>query len=78
MNTYTYNISKHIFAGMINGDLTGLSDTDEELLNKFEANLMDNITPVLPEADEDEENLQWCEVTGYISNCYTVKFVQFV
>jgi hypothetical protein len=76
MNTYTYNISKHLFAAMINGDVTGLSDIDEELLIKFEANLIDNLTPVMPETEE--ENLQWCEVVGYISDCYTVKFIQFV
>ena len=75
MNTYTYNISKHLFSALINNDMTGLTDAEERLLLKFEVELIDGITPVMPEDISD--NFEWCEVVGYITDCHTVKFVQF-
>ena len=75
MNTYIYNISKHLFAALINNDMTGLTDAEERLLLKFEVELIDGITPVMPE--DTGENLEWCEAVGYIADCYAVQFVQF-
>ena len=75
MNTYIYNISKHLFVALINDDMTGLTDAEERLLLKFEGELIDGITPVMPEDISD--NFKWCGVLGCIADCYAVKFVQF-
>tara|TARA_R110000796_G_scaffold162788_1_gene279730 strand:- start:268 stop:462 length:195 start_codon:yes stop_codon:yes gene_type:complete len=64
-----------LFAALINDDVTGLTDAEERLLLKFEGELIDGITPVMPEDISD--NFEWCEVVGYIADCYAVKFVQF-
>ena len=64
-----------MFSALINNDMTGLTDAEERLLLKFEVELIDGITPVMPEDISD--NFQWCEVVGSIADCYAVKFVQF-
>jgi hypothetical protein len=69
---YEYTIAGHYLTAIVNGDYSGLSDEEENDLNRFlsEANNLDNATWDLP---EDEPHFAICEICGLHADCYTVK-----
>ncbi len=69
---YTYQIGGHYLSGLINGDESGLSNTEISELNRF----MDEL-PVnnghFDAMDLDNSSFSICEVCGLYSETYEVR-----
>jgi hypothetical protein len=69
---YTYQIGGHYLSGLINGDESGLSNTEISELNRF----MDEL-PVknghFDAMDLDNSSFSTCEVCGLYSETYEVR-----
>jgi hypothetical protein len=69
MNTYTYQIAGYYLSSMINGDDSGLEDSDLDTLAAFmECNPM-GMLHVL----DDEPSFRKCDVCGLLADCYTIE-----
>lgn len=69
---FEYTIGTHWFSAIINDDYTGLSNEEENQLNRFlsESNNLDDARWQMP---ENESHFAICEISGLFSDCYTVK-----
>ena len=71
--TYTYTIGAHFLPALINGDETGLTLEEQNLLSGFDANL--------PGAghwscgDADEFNFARCDITDLMSACVVCQYL---
>lgn len=72
---FDYNISEHFLPAIINGDYSGLSDDEENQLNRFlsTANTVDNPRWDIDQPENQDAHFAACDVTGLFSNCYNVK-----
>ena len=69
----TILIAGHYLPALINGDYSGLSDTDETDLDTwFEEYKEPGSTYIFDSSDEESEFARDC-VTGLHADCYTVK-----
>ena len=76
---YTYQIAGHFLPALVNGDRTGLSDQEDEQLDKFLADLTEELQ-CFPGAmifePADESNFAYDDVTGLLAECYeTVVYI---
>jgi len=64
---YTYTIADHFLPAIVNGDITGLEDNEEALLNGFLDSIYRENSHFA--TSSEESNFARCEVTGLHSNC---------
>jgi len=69
---YTYHLASHFLPAIINGDRTGLDDSEETLLNIW----LDHLPVVSGHFDviSEESDLKICNITDLWSDCFKVRF----
>jgi len=79
---YDFIISQHFLSALINGDFSGLSDSDNKDLLKFESKKQE----FLPENfshghwsydSEEEPSFRRCQITGLLSDCIEIEYIAF-
>ena len=65
----TYNIAGHWLAPLLNDDVTGLADGEEEQLDKWEKELP---LPVTYAVKSEESVFALDDVSGLMADCYEV------
>lgn len=76
---YYFTIEHSLIVAIVNGDSSGISDEEDEALDKFIEKIQEKTTRehglnafaaiVKPESDTEFAR---CDVTGYQGNCYDV------
>lgn len=70
-----YTISSHWLSYLINGDNSGYTDEEDELIQKWESEVMDGRVGHFSYPDDDSgDNFALCEVVGCLADCTTVTF----
>ena len=72
LDYFEYRISSHYLCALINGDYSGLDDSEEGLFNEWLDAV--NIKPGSHwQVEDDGENFTQCEVSGLSSDCAVVR-----
>lgn len=72
LTDYDVYISKDYATAIVNNDYSGLNNDDEKLISDYmRANNYYDVVILDP---DDETNIIKCDISGYINNCYQVKF----
>ena len=66
---YEFTIGNRFLSALINADLSGLDDREERQFNAFIANLPVSGGTWDVDSTENNTNLTWCDVSGFIDNC---------
>lgn len=70
-----YTISSHWLSYLINGDNSGYTDEEYELIQKWEKDTMNGRVGHFSYPDDDSgDNFALCEVSGLLADCTTVTF----
>lgn len=70
LDFYEYHVAEHFASAIINGDHSGLDDTEEAALNEFMADLP-NVSGHWTIDGADSECFTRCDVTGLHAMCVT-------
>jgi len=68
-------ISGHFLSYLINGDDSGLDETEKTEFDDFMTHY--NLDGLTCDVLGDESNFEQCDVTGLYSDCYTVNFYKY-
>ena len=72
INKTEYNVCAHYICSMINGDDSGLVDSDIDLVNSF----MEGLPNGHIDVTSDEAEFTRCEVSGLMANCYEITVIE--
>ena len=75
MKTFQYAIADTFLCALINGDTTGLDDSDEQYLDDFQAHVIESHGVGHWSVISDYAEFARDEVTGLHANCLTVEWV---
>lgn len=75
IETEEYTIGSHFLPALINGDITGLDDEDEELLAAFTFEAVGFRDGHWSVPEDAEPEFAMCEITGFMSECQTIEYV---
>lgn len=72
---YDFRISGHFLSAIINGDYSGLTDTECIQLDSFidDYSLLKNSIWDVDTAEDQDSHFAECDITGLYSDCYSVK-----
>ncbi len=70
-----YNLANCFAPAIVNGDLTGLTDTEENQLDEFLKTLPEG-SYLTPSDTDLETNFERCEVTGFMADCVEFNLIQ--
>ena len=69
---YEYKLSEHWLPALINGDYSGLDDSEENTLDAWLADLPINF-PIWETVPDSGHDFRICDISGLFSECCTVK-----
>jgi hypothetical protein len=74
IDSYEYSIADHFASPLINGDYSGLSESDTHILKQFLEFLDQNLMHGTWAIENDEPSgFDWCEISTQHANCVTAK-----